>query len=44
MDRLDERYDNVKVLESLGKNQITRKRGQRGGSARVGDQCLSDLG
>ena len=43
-DRLDERYNNVTVLESLGKSQISGKRGQRGGSARVGDQCLSDLG
>ena len=38
MDRLERRYDNVKVPESPGKI------GQRGGSARVGDQCLSDLG
>ena len=44
MDRLDERYDNLKAPESLGKNPITRKGGQRGDSARVGDQCLSDLG
>ena len=44
MDRLERRYDNVKPLESSRKNQITRKGGQRGGSARVGDQCLSDLG
>ena len=41
---LDERYDRVKVPESPRKNQIARKGGQRGGSARVGDQCLSDLG
>ena len=26
------------------KSQIKRKGGQRGGSVRVGDQCLSDLG
>ena len=26
------------------KVQNTRERGKRGGSARVGDQCLSDLG
>ena len=44
MDRLDERYDKVKVPESPGKGQFTRKEGQGGGSARVGDQCLSDLG
>ena len=44
MDRLERRYDNVKVPESPWKSQITRKRGQRKGSARVGDQCLSDLG
>ena len=44
MDRLDERYDRVKVLESPRKSQFTRKGGQRGGSARVGDQRLSDLG
>ena len=44
MDRLDERYDRAKVLESPRKSQITRKGGQIGGSARVGDQCLSDLG
>ena len=44
MDKLDERYDNVKAPESSRKNQITTKGGQRGGSARVGDQCLSDLG
>ena len=44
MDRLNERYDKVKVPESPRKSQITRKEGQRGGSARVGDQCLSDLG
>ena len=44
MDRLDERYDNVKVLESPRKSQITGKRGQRGGSARVEDQCLLDPG
>ena len=43
-DRLDERYDNVKVLESPGKSQITGKRGQRGSSTRIGDQCLSYLG
>ena len=42
-DILDERYDDVKVLESPGKSQISGKRGQRGGSARVGDQCMSDL-
>ena len=36
-DRLDERYDNVTVLESSGKSQISGKRGQRGGRARVGD-------
>ena len=44
MYRLDERYDKVKEPESPGKGQFTRKEGQRGGSARVGDQCLSDLG
>ena len=44
MNRLDERYDRVKVLESPRKSQITRKEGQRGGSAKVGDQCLSYLG
>ena len=43
-DRLDERYDNVTVPKSPGISQISGKRGQRGGSARVGDQCLSDLG
>ena len=43
MDRLDERYDNIKVPESPRKSQTTRRKGQRGGSARVGDQCLSDL-
>ena len=37
MDRFDERYDNVKAPESSRKNQITRKRGQRVGSARVAD-------
>ena len=36
-DRLDERYGNVKVLESLGKSQISGKGGQRWGSARVED-------
>ena len=30
MDRLDERYDKVKVPESLAKGQFTRKEGQRG--------------
>ena len=44
MDRLDDRCDNNIDPESSGKNQITRKGGQRGGSARVGDQCLPDLG
>ena len=44
IDRFDERYEHVKAPESSGKNQITRKRGQRGGSAIVGDQCLLDLG
>ena len=44
MDRLDERYDNVKVPESRWKSQIRGKRGQRGSKARDGDQCLSDLG
>ena len=43
MDRLDERYDNVKAPETSRKNQITKKGRQRGGSARVGDQCLSNL-
>ena len=43
-DRLNERYDNVEVPESLGKSQTTGKRGERGGGIRVGDQCLSDLG
>ena len=28
MDRLNERYDKVKVPESLGKSQFTRKEGQ----------------
>ena len=44
MYRLERRYDNVKVPESPGKSQNTGKRGQRGDIARVGDQCLSDLG
>ena len=44
MDRLDDRCDNIKVLESSGKDQIARKVGQRGDSARVGNQCLLDLG
>ena len=44
MDRLEGRYDNVKAPEPPGKTQNTGKRGQRGGSAKVGDQCLSDLG
>ena len=44
MDELDERYDRVKVLKSPRKSQITRKGGQREGSAKVGDQCLLDLG
>ena len=44
MDRLDERYDRVKGLESPRKSWVRRKGGQRGGSARVGDQCLSDPG
>ena len=43
-DRLDERYDNVKVPESPRKSQITEKRGQSGVSTRVGDQFLLDLG
>ena len=43
MDRLERRYDNVKVPESPGKSQKTGKRGQRGDTSRVGDQCLSDL-
>ena len=44
MDRLVGRYDNVKAPEPPGKGQNTGERGKRGGSARVGDQCLSDLG
>ena len=45
MGRLDDRCDNIKDPELSGKDQIARKRGQRGGaSARVGDQCLLDLG
>ena len=44
MDRLVGKYDNVKAPEPPGKGQNTRERGKRGGSARVGDQCLLDLG
>ena len=44
LDRLERRYDNVKVPESPRKSQKTGKIGQIGDSARVGDQCLSDLG
>ena len=44
MDRLVGRYGNVKAPEPLGKGQNTRERGKRGGSARVGDQFLLDLG
>ena len=44
MDRLVGRYDNVKAPESLGKGHNIGKRGKRGGSTRVGDQCLSDPG
>ena len=32
------------IASQSGKDQIARKRGQRGASARVGDQCLLDLG
>ena len=44
MDRLVGRYDNVKAPKPPGKGQNTRERGKRGGSDRVGDQCLLDLG
>ena len=44
MDRLEGRYDNVKAPEPPGKGQIARNRGKREGSARAGDQCLSDQG
>ena len=44
MDGLVGRYDNVKALKPLRKGQNTRERGKRGGSVRVGDHCLSDLG
>ena len=44
MDKLKGRYNNVKAPAPPGKGQNARERGKRGGSARVGDQCLSDLG
>ena len=44
MDRLVGIYDDVKVPEPPEKGQNTRERGKRGGSTRLGDQCLSVLG
>ena len=44
MDRLEGRYASVKALEPAGEGQNAREKGKRSGSARVGDQCLSDLG
>ena len=43
-DRLSEKYDKIKVLESLSKSRISGKIGQKRVSARVGDQFLLGLG
>ena len=44
MDKLSEKYDKVKVLESSSESRISGKIGQKRASARVGDQCLLGLG
>ena len=44
MDRLEGRYDNLKAPESPREVHNTGKIGKRGGSPRVGDPCISDLG
>ena len=42
--RLEGRYDSVKAPESTREDQNARENDKRRGSARVGDQCLLDLG
>ena len=43
-DRLNERYDNVRLPESLRRSQLSGKKGQKRASAMLGYQCLLSLG